>query len=102
MFFISGDSDQLVPPSHMRQLYEKATSSVFKDFYSVSGGTHNDTYMVAGAQYYKRLKAFLFREEITKGECLAKDGDSSAVEAEASAFGNVAIPTMQKDFSVRS
>ncbi len=101
MLFISGDSDELVPPFHMKQLYEMATSSVFKDFYSVSGGTHNDSYIVAGARYYERLKAFLFRDEITRGLCFAKHKDRSLGEAVDTKFGNVAIPTMQKDFSVK-
>jgi dienelactone hydrolase len=59
IMFIAGDSDELVPPSHMRTLYELATRSVFREFYSVLGGTHNDTFEVAGAEYYRRMAAFI-------------------------------------------
>jgi hypothetical protein len=59
ILFISGDSDQLVPPFHMKQLYELATSSARKEMYSVSGGTHNDTWYRAGKAYYRKLKEFL-------------------------------------------
>jgi fermentation-respiration switch protein FrsA (DUF1100 family) len=48
-----GDSDELVPPSHMKQLFEAAVNSSGKDFFSVYGGQHNDTWIKAGAQYYK-------------------------------------------------
>jgi fermentation-respiration switch protein FrsA (DUF1100 family) len=40
----SGDSDELVPPSHMKKLSELASKSRNLDFYSVSGGGHNDTF----------------------------------------------------------
>jgi hypothetical protein len=39
-----GDSDELVPPSHMKKLSELASKSRNLDFYSVSGGGHNDTF----------------------------------------------------------
>eukprot|EP00600_Ochromonadales_sp_CCMP1393_P003049 CAMPEP_0174988760 /NCGR_PEP_ID=MMETSP0004_2-20121128/20317_1 /TAXON_ID=420556 /ORGANISM="Ochromonas sp., Strain CCMP1393" /LENGTH=432 /DNA_ID=CAMNT_0016242037 /DNA_START=31 /DNA_END=1329 /DNA_ORIENTATION=+ len=57
--FISGDSDQLVPPRHMRELYELAAKCSFKEFYSVLGGTHNDTFELAGMEYYHRLRDFI-------------------------------------------
>lgn len=50
---LSGDRDELVPTSHMTTLHQAAVSSRFKDFYSVRGGTHNDTWEVAGLAYYK-------------------------------------------------
>jgi hypothetical protein len=36
----------------MKALFENANASVLKDFYSVSGGTHNDTWVKAGKNYY--------------------------------------------------
>lgn len=48
-----GDSDELVPPFHMKQLYELAVKSKHREFYSVSGGGHNDTWERAGKQYYR-------------------------------------------------
>ena len=47
IYFITfpvGDSDELVPPSHMRKLRDYATKSRNLEFYSVSGGGHNDTF----------------------------------------------------------
>ena len=58
ILFISGDADQLVPPFHMKQLFEAATLSRNRQFFSVSGGGHNDTFMVA-SDYYERLREFL-------------------------------------------
>lgn len=49
----AGDSDELVPTEHMKRLHALATASSFTDFFSVRGGTHNDTWERAGAGYYK-------------------------------------------------
>ena len=37
----------------MIKLRQLAKNSVYTDFFSVRGGTHNDTWEVAGAQYYQ-------------------------------------------------
>jgi hypothetical protein len=50
---IVGDSDQLVPPVHMKKLYDLAVKSSRREMYSVSGGTHNDTWFRAGFAYYQ-------------------------------------------------
>lgn len=49
---MTGDSDTLVPPSHMKKLYELALKSTHREFYSVLGGGHNDSWEVSGAEYY--------------------------------------------------
>jgi hypothetical protein len=59
ILFISGDADQLVPPVQMKTLFDRATQSVNRQFFSVSGGGHNDTFMVAGVNYYERIREFL-------------------------------------------
>lgn len=53
IFFISGDSDELVPTSQMVKLHELATKSRLSVFFSVRGGTHNDTWEKAGLMYYE-------------------------------------------------
>lgn len=53
ILFISGDSDELVPPQHMKQLHDLAVNSQHKDFYTVFGGQHNDTWEKGGKDYYE-------------------------------------------------
>ena len=48
-----GELDELVPPFHMKALYEYAQSSVHRDFFNVSNGGHNDTWEVPGLLYYQ-------------------------------------------------
>ena len=53
VMFISGGRDELVPPAHMRALYDLATASRHREWFFVEDGSHNDTWEKAGAQYYK-------------------------------------------------
>ena len=100
ILFISGDADELVPKSHMERLYVKASKSILREFYSIPGGTHNDSFIKAGARYYERLQEFLFKEEITGGECFKAKKWSNTEENPAARTSTSAIPTMKKDFSV--
>lgn len=75
----------LVPPVHMKSLYDLAIRSRMKDFYSVAGGTHNDTWEVAGAQYYRRLKAFIdaaLLDDRKDNTCSSNAEDDSTPESE--------------------
>ena len=91
----TGDSDELVPASHMRTLYNLAEKCTQREFYSVVRGTHNDTFEVAGAEYYRRLRAFMrqftkHREEATgtmsradNQSCMQQEhGETEQVEEE--------------------
>ncbi len=51
IMFISGDKDELVPRFHMERLHELATASVHREFYSIKGGSHNDSWERAGLEY---------------------------------------------------
>lgn len=115
ILFISGDKDELVPRFHMEKLHELAKSSVHAEFYSVTGGTHNDTWERGGAAYYKRLQAFAdrFRRATSKSveatteqapevestkepEVRFDEDDFYMVNAES-----IHIPTMTTNFSVQ-
>jgi len=54
--------DELIPPSHMRRLYDlsNSPSKVWKEF---PNGTHNDTCMAK--KYFTDINAFL-EEEVGK------------------------------------
>jgi len=56
--FISGLSDELVPPSHMRQLHDCAVSCK-RAFLGIEGGEHNDTYYHGGQHYYDEICKFV-------------------------------------------
>lgn len=102
ILFISGDADELVPPSHMSQLRDLATKSKFKDFYSIAGGGHNDSFVVAGAFYYQRLREFIQRDEIVKFNGSAGSVGECNNEGETNLGGQKqAIPTMQTNFVVK-
>jgi len=60
ILFLSGLQDELVPPSHMKMLYDKAVehnrNCRFIDFPS---GMHMDTWMSGGDRYWRAIQLFL-------------------------------------------
>lgn len=60
IIFLSGLQDELVPPSHMRLLYEKAfehnKNCRFVDF---PNGMHMDTWNSGGDRYWRTIQLFL-------------------------------------------
>jgi fermentation-respiration switch protein FrsA (DUF1100 family) len=55
--FIHGDSDSLVPYAQGRELFEAALPP--KAFYTIRGADHNDTYLVGGSTYFRRIREFI-------------------------------------------
>jgi hypothetical protein len=64
MLFISGDSDELVPPVQMKKLADLATKSSKVEFFSVAAGRHNDSWEVAGSKYYQVIDVFAFMSSL--------------------------------------
>jgi fermentation-respiration switch protein FrsA (DUF1100 family) len=84
IMFISGSKDTLVPPFHMLGLYKKATSRVTckeadSVLYQVVDGDHNNTWEVAGMEYYRRLKVFM--DSLNKEEGGSVDTQDSVATA---------------------
>jgi uncharacterized protein len=57
VLFTHGDSDSIVPIDLGKKLYQAANDP--KDFYTIAGADHNDTYLVGGREYYQRIKHYL-------------------------------------------
>lgn len=57
ILFIHGIEDRTVPIHLGKQLFERANQP--KTFYEIRGADHNDTYLVGGAEYFRRLKEFV-------------------------------------------
>ena len=54
---VHGDSDETVPMTEGRRLYEAATHP--KRFHTVVGAGHNDVYAIGGERYFKALRSFI-------------------------------------------
>jgi fermentation-respiration switch protein FrsA (DUF1100 family) len=61
VLIIHGDHDEIIPVDMGRRVFAAANSP--KDLYIIPGAHHNDTYLVGGQAYFKRLKAFIFPGE---------------------------------------
>lgn len=60
ILFLSGLQDEMVPPFHMRMLYDKAFERngqcLFVDFPT---GMHMDTWLAGGDRYWRTIQLFL-------------------------------------------
>ena len=63
LLFIHGDRDEIVPIALGRKLFEAASQP--KEFYTIRGAGHNDTYLVAGKAYFRKIR--LFMDQVTGG-----------------------------------
>mmetsp|Transcript_4271 Transcript_4271/g.8374 ORF Transcript_4271/g.8374 Transcript_4271/m.8374 type:complete len:409 (-) Transcript_4271:3028-4254(-) len=57
ILFLSGLRDSFIPPTMMRQLYDKAALSRHKELVTFPGGTHNRTWTMLG--YFSRIANFV-------------------------------------------
>ena len=57
VLMLHGDKDHIVPIEAGRQLFDAAKEP--KQFYTIGGAGHNDTYQVGGQAYFDSLRRFL-------------------------------------------
>lgn len=58
---IHGDKDDLVPIEHGKKLYKDANGP--KEFYTIQGANHDDTYIVGGEKYFDAIREFISKLE---------------------------------------
>ena len=59
LLVLHGDQDEVVPFSQGRKVFEAAPEP--KEFYTIRGAHHNDTYIAGGEAYFGALKSFIER-----------------------------------------
>jgi uncharacterized protein len=57
VLFIHGDHDDIVPINLGRELFDAANAP--KEFMTIQGAGHNDTYFVGGQAYFDKLRDFI-------------------------------------------
>lgn len=63
MLFLSGESDQIVPPAQMDKLYEGASNSSEKEMFKIENGTHNESWIQCGDPYFTKIREFITKIE---------------------------------------
>jgi fermentation-respiration switch protein FrsA (DUF1100 family) len=59
VLFLSGQLDEMVPPSHMRRLYQAASANTACQFIEFPTGMHMDTWLKESEKYWRVLKLYL-------------------------------------------
>jgi len=64
VLYLAGDADEIVPHSHMKELYELSLeNSVYARMHIVKGGNHNETWLQGGPQYWEVMLNFIREAE---------------------------------------
>ena len=63
--FIHGTMDNMIPYTMGRELYKAAAQP--KEFYSIVGAGHNNTWYVGGREYFDKIKEFITRTTTGQG-----------------------------------
>jgi fermentation-respiration switch protein FrsA (DUF1100 family) len=57
LLVLHGDRDEIVPFEHGKAIF--AAASQPKQFFTIAGAAHNDTYAVGGEKYFREIKNFI-------------------------------------------
>jgi pimeloyl-ACP methyl ester carboxylesterase len=100
ILFLAGSQDELVPHEHMQHLMLMATSSTQKQLHVIDGGTHNESWMQGGSEYWNAMGDFMKRalqgggeDRVDRVSASPKSRVDPATMADAAS-----IPTMSTDF----
>jgi uncharacterized protein len=86
LLIIHGTSDRVVPYAHGKRLFELAHEP--KQFWTIEGGDHTETFPNPGSPYHQRLVSF-FNKALEEGFVAGKDtssetsGDGGKIDREA-------------------
>lgn len=87
ILYVAGAKDVLVPHKHMLQLYRMSVGSRLAKLYIVKEGTHNDTWVQGGAEYWEAIRAFV--GQATESTSLSS---SAAAASTATTFQSTIAP----------
>ena len=99
VLYLAGANDQLVPHSHMKQLHKSTTSSSLAKMHVVRGGTHNETWIQGGQDYWDAIVSFMKSAmdpnvfDGQNGATNTKGSNAAATATKISSSGS-AIPIM--------
>lgn len=103
VLYLAGARDELVPHSHMIALHKSTTKSRLNKFHTIQDGTHNDTWMHGGQEYWEAFRSFMTQagrqtalstagHGVAAGDESSSPGKSSRVSGSASS-----IPIMPRN-----
>jgi hypothetical protein len=97
ILFLAGSKDELVPHEHMQHLMLMAQASRLKQFHVIDGGTHNESWIQGGTEYWNAMKSFMSQAMVgAKGDRISASPHVSVGTATRSA--QATIPTMSSNF----
>jgi len=66
VLYLAGSKDELVPHNHMTELYKKTKSSRYVKMHIIENGTHNESWMQGGTEYWTQIKKFMEKATLAR------------------------------------
>lgn len=66
ILYLAGANDQLVPHEHMLELYKHSKSSRLLQMHIIPDGTHNESWLQGGPEYWQKMKEFMHQAELAE------------------------------------
>lgn len=80
LLFCRSQNDELIPKEQMDKLYNNAKESIYKEYYTIKNGTHNDGFRYDPENYAKALIKFFEtcnKDELNKSRTTQSTSDYS-------------------------
>lgn len=86
IMYLAGKMDELVPHSHMKDLFRFSTKSRHPRFHIVERGTHNETWLKGGQAYWDAIKLFMSEALNVTPHQMGTTETSQQIDSESSAI----------------
>ena len=96
VLYLAGGRDELVPHSHMMTLYRTTNRSRLVRMHVVDDGTHNETWLQGGQEYWDAIAQFMSQTVETTGECLPQSVPSKST-SQAGVDAPVEVSAIETD-----
>lgn len=98
ILYLAGKKDELVPHDHMLKLYDTSKLSRLVRLHIVKNGTHNETWLQGGEEYYNKIKQFIEEAlSLSSANGCKVDGKTTAATVNIDAADAKSIPTMSSN-----
>jgi len=94
VLYLAGLRDELVPHSHMRELFETTTKSRLPKIHLIKRGTHNETWLKGGQAYWDAIKSFMAEAQSACGSTVTSTSSKTESSTVIGADSDSSIPIM--------
>lgn len=94
VLYLAGGRDELVPHSHMVELYKATQQSRMLKMHIIENGTHNESWLQGGTEYWAQMKEFM--QQATSTQLTANANINAPIATSSTITQSQAPHTVEK------